>query len=268
MLLSFFAFISVHHTGTSTHRDRRRAQCRAPGFHPELRWWLKAALRKYHGGVTIGKTNTRYPAPGETMKVAAFCAVLLGLPAVGAAKSETTRIEILHGKRAFVTLSGADSAGQFTIWSGPGAGVTAEDGTVSSPTHPGDIANWEAGAVQLPRDVKVYKVRFYCAAGDAPAHDGVPTHLCYGVRYAISRDGEGYIQIPAADDKDFQGNTQSIYRGVEGSWFRASARWEDLVRPRIDEALAPEPSAYQYQQPIYVPSRTAVSASPAVTPTH
>ena len=89
------------------------------------------------------------------------------------------------------------------------------------------------------------------------------SHLCYGVRYAISQDGQGYIQIPAAGDKDFKGNTQSIYRGVEGSWFRASARWEALVRPRIDEALTPDPSAtYQYQQPIYVPSRTAVGASP------
>jgi hypothetical protein len=203
------------------------------------------------------------------MKAAAFCAVLLVTPALGVAKSETARIEVLHGKRAFVTLSGADSAGQFTIWSGPGTGVTAEDGSVSTPTHPGDIANWEAGAVQLPRDVKVYKVRFYCAAGDAPAHEDGPTHLCYGVRYAISQDGQGYIQIPAVGDKDFKGNTQSIYRGVEGSWFRASARWEALVRPRIDEALTPDPSAsYQYQQPIYVPSRTAVGASPSVTPKH
>ena len=197
------------------------------------------------------------------------CAVLLLIPAIGAAKSETARIEILHGKRPFVTLAGADTAGQFTIWSGPGTEVTAEDGTVSSPAHPGDIANWEAGAVQVPRDVKVYKVRFYCAAGDAPAREAGPSHLCYGVRYAISQDGQGYIQIPAAGDKDFKGNTQSIYRGVEGSWFRASARWESLVRPRIDEALTPDPSAtYQYQQPIYVPSRTAVGASPTVTPKH
>lgn len=196
------------------------------------------------------------------------CAVLLAIPALGLAKSETARIEILHGKRAFVTLSGADTAGQFTIWSGPGSGVTAEDGTVSTPAHPGDIANWDGGAVQLPRDVKVYKVRFYCAAGDAPAREDGPTHLCYGVRYAIAVDGAGYIQIPAADDKDFRGNTQSIYRGVEGSWFRASARWEALVRPRIDEALTPAPATYQYQQPIYVPSQRAVGASSSVSPKH
>lgn len=200
------------------------------------------------------------------MRIAVTCAALLLAPGLGLAKSETARIEVLHGKKAFVTLSGADTAGQFTIWSGPGTSMTAADGTVSTPAHPGDIADWQAGAVQLPRDIKVYKVRFYCAARDAPASDDAPSHLCYGVRYAISRDGEGFIQIPDANDKDFKGNTQSIYRGVEGSWFRASARWEALVRPRIDEALTPAPATYQYQQPIYVPSRTAVGASPSVTP--
>jgi hypothetical protein len=202
------------------------------------------------------------------MRIAVTCAVLLLVPALGLAKSETARIEILHGKRPFLTLSGADTAGQFTIWSGPGTVVTAADGTESTPEHPGDIADWRAGAVALPRDSKVYKVRFYCAAGDAPAREGGTTHLCYGVRYAISRDGAGYIQIPAADDSEFRGNTQSIYRGVEGSWFRASSRWEALVRPRVDEALTPAPATYQYQQPIYVPSQTAVGASSTVSPKH
>lgn len=200
------------------------------------------------------------------MRIAVTCAALLLAPALGLAKSETARIEVLHGKKAFVTLSGADTAGQFTIWSGPGTSMTAADGTVSTPAHPGDIADWQAGAVQLPRDSKVYKVRFYCAAGNEPVRADAPTHLCYGVRYAISRDGAGFIQIPDANDKEFKGNTQSIYRGVEGSWFRASARWEALVRPRVDEALTPAPATYQYQQPIYVPSRTAVGASPSVTP--
>jgi len=203
------------------------------------------------------------------MRTTSIVVVLLLMPAISMAKSETARIEILHGKRPFLVLSGADTAGQFTIWSGPGASVTAADGTVSTPVHPGDIADWEAGAVQIPRDVKVYKVRFYCAAGDAPAREDAPTHLCYGVRYAIAPDGQAFIQIPAADDREFRGNTQSIYRGVEGSWFRASLRWEELVRPRVDEALTPAPgTGYSYQQPVYTAPRTAVGASSAVSPKH
>jgi len=203
------------------------------------------------------------------MRTTSIVAVLLLMSAIASAKSETARIEILHGKRPFLVLTGTETAGQFTIWSGPGASITAADGTVSTPLHPGDIANWEAGAVQIPRDVKVYKVRFYCAAGDAPAREDGPTHLCYGVRYAIAPDGQAFIQIPAADDKEFKGNTQSIYRGVEGSWFRASARWEELVRPRVDEALTPAPgTGYSYQPPIYTAPRNAVGASPSVSPKH
>ena len=71
--------------------------------------------------------------------------------------------------------------------------------------------------------------------------------------------------------KDFKGNTQSIYRGVEGSWFRSSTRWEELVRPRIDEALTPAPGTYggyPYQQPIYTARRTPVGASPGGAPKH
>jgi hypothetical protein len=266
MLLSFLV-MARHISDLEVHFDRRRAQCRVSGFGTKLRWWLKAAVRNRRCGVTIGRTDTRYPARGQKMRIAATCAALLLVPVLGLAKGQTARIEILHGKKAFVTLSGKEEAGQFTIWSGPGTSMTAADGTVSTPTSSRDFADWQSGVQQLPRDSKVYKVRFYCAAPDEPVNDKTPTHLCYGVRYAISREGAGFIQIPAANDKEFKGNTQSIYRGVEGSWFRASPQWEALVRPRIDEALTAAPVSY-YQQPIYVPSRTAVGASPSVTPKH
>jgi hypothetical protein len=91
------------------------------------------------------------------------------------------------------------------------------------------------------------------------------------VRYAIDPvSQQGYIQIPPERDKDFPGNTRTIYRGVEGSWYRSSQRWEELVRPRINEALLVRTVEYNYwQQPhIYTPppSRTAVGARPTVTP--
>ena len=64
------------------------------------------------------------------MRTACIAASLLVMSAIASAKSETARIEILHGKRPFVVLN-ADTAGQFTIWSGPGTSMTAADGTVS-----------------------------------------------------------------------------------------------------------------------------------------
>ena len=49
---------------------------------------------------------------------------------------------------------------------------------------------------------------------------------------------------------------------VEGSWFRATERWESLVRPYVEASLAAAPggNTYYYSQPFYYPpSRTALS---------
>jgi hypothetical protein len=199
------------------------------------------------------------------MRVAILVAalpVLLALPQVGAAKGETARIEISKGKRALLTLAGGETAGQFTIWTGPG--------TPSSAVDERDIADWRIGAVEPPRGLRVYQVRFYCAADGETPKESVPSSLCYGVRYGIDPDsGLGYVQIPPEGDREFPGNTRTIYRGVEGRWFVASERWEELVRPRLDAALAPPArDAYRYDQPyIYTPSspaRTAVGARPSI----
>jgi hypothetical protein len=186
--------------------------------------------------------------------------VLLGLPQLGAAKGETARIEIAKGKRPFLTLAGEESAGSFTIWSGPGTSTSTPDER--------DIADWNAGAVEPPRNLQVYKVRFYCAAlGDTP-RETVPSSLCYGVRYGIDPDsGQGYIQVPPERDRDFPDNTRTIYRGVEGRWFRASAGWEERVRPQLDAALTPPARTLETPPYIYTPppaSHTAVSAKPAI----
>jgi len=195
------------------------------------------------------------------------------MPLLAAAKSETTRIEVAHGKRPFVTLDGPATAGQFTIWSGPGTSSDPEAGPGQMTTGEGDIADWTAGSVELPQGkLAVFKVRFFCAALQDEQPVVTPSHQCYGVRYAIDpQTQQGYIQIPPERDKDFPDNTRTIYRGVEGRWYRSSARWEELVRPRIDENLKLKPAGYDYwnQQPHYrppPPSRTAVGATPTVTP--
>src|SRR5688572_19157025 len=205
------------------------------------------------------------------MRLAILIAALFAMPALSAAKSETARIEIARGKQTLVTLIGEEAAGQFTIWSGPGTSAGPPEGPGPMSTSDRDIADWMAGSVPPPRKLQVYEVRFYCAARGENARESVPYSLCYGVRYAIDRrSGQGYIQIPAANDAQFPGNTRSIYRGVEGSWFRSSDRWEELVRPQVEAALtaSARESTYRYEQPyIYTPpspSRTAVGARPTV----
>jgi len=205
------------------------------------------------------------------MRLAILIAALLAMPALSAAKSETARIEIARGKQTLVTMVGEESAGQFTIWSGPGTSSGRPAGPQQMSTSDRDIADWLAGSVQPPRKLYVYEVRFYCAARGENARESLPSSLCYGVRYAIDRkSGQGYIQIPTANDAEFPANTRSIYRGVEGSWFRSSDRWEELVRPQVEAALtaSARESTYRYEQP-YIhtppsPSRTAVGARPTV----
>jgi hypothetical protein len=209
------------------------------------------------------------------MRVVTLFAAMLVLPGLAMAKGPTTRIEIGHGKRTIAVLTGASSAGLFTIWSGPGTTMTGANGTTTMSTGKADFADWAAGPVEAPQGLPVYSVRFYCAAA-APVHEAVPSHLCYGVRYAVGAGDRGYIQIPAALDREFPRNMETIARGVEGSWYRASPRWDETIRPRLDAAFdagqrdAAGRSSYEQphiQRPSS-PSTRAVSAKPTAAPKH
>jgi hypothetical protein len=175
------------------------------------------------------------------MKIAVLAAMLV-IPALAMqtaeAKGAITRIEISERKQPLLTLSGEDSAGQFTIWSGPGTLAGPPEGPREMTTSERDFADWRAGPVDAPRAARTFEVRFYCAA-NARSEAAAPARPCYGVRYAIDEDGAaGYIQIPPADDATFAMNLQSLVRGVEGRWFRASQRWESVVRAPLDSATA------------------------------
>jgi hypothetical protein len=163
-------------------------------------------------------------------------ALLLLLTCVGAcaAKSPLARIEISRGADLVASIEG-ETAREFTIWSGPGTSVTA-DGVTAMSLTPGDIADWKLGAVAPPENAAALTVAFHCEACE-PARTGA--WRCYGVRYLPGANGApGLIQIPAAGDREFPGNLQTIYRGVEGRWFRASEKWERLVGSRVAAAPA------------------------------
>jgi hypothetical protein len=209
------------------------------------------------------------------MKTVFLFAALLAFPMLLPAKGETTRIEIARGRHAVVTLEGPAQAGRFHIWTGPGTFMASADGTpIEAPTEH-DFADWAAGPVEPPRGLEVFSVRFYCAARGERTRESLPSHQCYGVRYAYDRAGlRGYIQIPKAKDREFPLNTQSIYRGVEGSWYRASQGWEEVVgtalaaRREADLAAQRAAEGANRQQRYYQPpsSTRAVSATPKITP--
>ncbi len=208
------------------------------------------------------------------MRASILFVALLALPVLASAKGETTRIEIARGKHAMLTLDGPEEAGRFTIWSGPGTAMTSADGKPPAPDGARDFADWIGGPVDPPRGLEVYTVRFYCAATGENARESVPSHLCYGVRYAYDPvGGPGYIQIPRAKDREFPDNTRSIYRGVEGTWYGASQAWDARVRHLLRSAREAElqvqrdaDNRYREQRPIYTPPQRAISATPKVTP--
>jgi len=48
--------------------------------------------------------------------------------------------------------------------------------------------------------------------------------------------GQGFVYLPGSSDPRWQRNVTSIYRGVEGHWFRAADAWDRFVQPLIASA--------------------------------
>ena len=53
----------------------------------------------------------------------------------------------------------------------------------------------------------------------------------YPFTYSFNQlDRQGFIYLP-------QGSTSLIVHGVEGRWFYASKRWDELIWPMVESAL-------------------------------
>jgi hypothetical protein len=161
-------------------------------------------------------------------RIAIACAVLL-VAAAGtlSAKGDMVLIEARgEGLPRAVRITDP-RIDRFHVWSGPGVnGVAVHEAE-------GFIANWKQGAAaepapQLPR----FELAFYagCHAG-ANCRSATPT-LAYVVTYARDpRSNAGYVYIPGRADAAYAANVRSIYRGVEGRWFRTTDAWDRFVAP-------------------------------------
>ena len=163
-----------------------------------------------------------------------FLAALL-LPLMADAKGPNTRIEVKLDGAPLATITDRNILDKLTFWSGPGTWVRAgEDAPPTMSTSSADIADWLAGEVPPPKESRAFDVSFFFSTPRNPSN---PPRRNYTVRYAPSADGGGFIQIPGKDSPYYLGNTSLISRGVEGNWYRASERWETLIRPVIERAL-------------------------------
>lgn len=141
-------------------------------------------------------------------------------------KGETVKIMIVGDKLASpIEITCPDIVGQFNIWNGPGVGTRGPDGAQHPPAYldpertAGRFIDWPRGnATDLPSGMQRLEVTFYIAGRKTPVHDGK-----YLFAYEIdSVKRRGYIYLPR-----WRGSY--ISHGVEGNWFYASERWDELI---------------------------------------
>jgi hypothetical protein len=154
------------------------------------------------------------------------------LPSLAGAKGSNTRIEVTQDGAPLASITDGNILNKLTFWSGPGTTMQPAGQPARMSTSTADIADWMAGPVPPPVETRVYEVSFFFAVRP---HNGAGERS-YTVRYVPAAAGPGFIQIPGKDSPHYRSNVSLIIRGVEGNWYRASARWEELVRPAIDQA--------------------------------
>jgi len=147
--------------------------------------------------------------------------VILSVPTPLVAKGKTVKI-IIKGTdlKTPIEISDPKILENFQVWTGPGAG-TAE--------RPSLIIDWPQGPVRKPPEsLRRYQVSF---------HTGPNEQIVYVVYYAFSPGAEqGYVYLPGDSDEWAGRNVRSVWRGVEGKWFRAWSAWERVARPLIEKA--------------------------------
>jgi hypothetical protein len=156
--------------------------------------------------------------------------LLLVAPAQLFAKGDTVRI-IIKGAdlKAPIEITDSKTLARFNIWTGPG---TSSDLPGFDSNSPSFIIDWSQGPVtERPTGLQRYQVCFYSKLPNE--------RLSYVVFYeydpVIQR---GYIYLPGRTDEWYRLNVSTIFRGIEGKWFRAWSVWDDVATPLIAGAKA------------------------------
>lgn len=164
-------------------------------------------------------------------RVSILCGVValcMASPSVSA-KGDIVRIEV-RGEALAEAVAITDRRIQnFHVWTGPGVNnVAAEDAE-------GFIANWKNGAVSTPpARVPRYELSWYAACHQGANCRSTQPSLVYVVVYARDpSSGYGFVYLPARGEPSYDLNVRSIYRGVEGHWFRTTESWDRFIDPAL-----------------------------------
>jgi hypothetical protein len=146
--------------------------------------------------------------------------LILSIPTQLLAKGKTVKITIKGADlKTPIEISDPKILANFQVWAGPGT---------STPDRQSLIIDWSQGPVRKPPEaLHRYQVSFHVDLND---------QTVYVVYYAFSPAEErGYVYLPGESDKSARLNVHSIFRGVEGKWFRAWSTWERVARPLIEQ---------------------------------
>jgi len=147
--------------------------------------------------------------------------LILSIPAPLLAKGNTVKITIKGADhKTPIEISDPKILANFRVWTGPGTSFADRHGL---------IIDWSQGSVrEPPQALRRYQVSF---------HTDPNERIVYVVCYAFSSGAEqGYVYVPGESDAWYGLNVRSIFRGVEGKWFRAWSAWERVARPLIEKA--------------------------------
>jgi len=120
---------------------------------------------------------------------------------------------------------------KFNVWAGPGIWSSEPGFNVNAPSF---VVDWFSGPVSdVPDTQASFKVSFYTKAPNE--------QLAYVIYYTYDPSARrGNVYVPSSKDQFFAVNAGTIYRGVEGQWFRSWSVWDEIVAPLIKNAELPQ----------------------------
>jgi hypothetical protein len=148
------------------------------------------------------------------------------------AKGDMVRIEI-RGEAFAEPIAVTDPRiRNFHVWTGPGVNNVAVENAE------GFIANWKSGVVPSPPAlVPRYELSWYAGCHQGANCRSPQPSLAYVVVYARDpASGHGFVYLPGKGEPSYDLNVRSIYRGVEGHWFRTTESWDRFVDPLISRS--------------------------------
>lgn len=104
----------------------------------------------------------------------------------------------------------------------------------SSNVWHGGFLDGSRGPVQEPpRGVQPYEVSFYVKLRNNNLRK---IYVMYYYPNPLAQPG--YIYLPGRGETWYDLNVSTIWRGGEGKWNYASAKWEDLIKPLIARSVS------------------------------